>query len=92
MTRLAIIAAVLLIASAAQAQTQLNTTPTGAAVPSEQQTTGSAAVAPHGADRTQTPTGAPSGNATHPDEAAKGLTPGNAASAGRGMAPNQSAR
>jgi hypothetical protein len=91
MNRFAIIAAALLITSAAQAQTQLNTTPTGAAVPSEQQTTGSASVAPHGVDRPQTPTGAPSGNVPHSGEATEDLNPGNAAASG-GAAPNQSAR
>lgn len=47
MKRCASIFAALLLASAAQAQTPLNSTPGGAAVPSAQQTTGSTTVAPH---------------------------------------------
>lgn len=76
MNRYVMIAAALLIASAAHAQTTLNTTPTGAAVPSAQQTTGSATVAPHGSERPQSPINSYSGNATHPNEQAKGSIPG----------------
>jgi hypothetical protein len=91
MKRIAMIAAALLIGSAAHAQTRLNSTPTGAAVPSEQQTTGSARVAPHGSDRPQSPVNSYSGNVTHSDEQAKGLVPGNTSADG-GEARNQGAR
>ncbi len=85
MTRFVIIAGALLIASSAHAQTplQLNSTPSGAAVPSAQQTTGTTANAPHGADRPLTPTGAPSEKVVHPGNQTNGSVPGTAIDGGK---------